>query len=407
MKFTLISLVLILVLVPACSRQATLSTLTPTPHPTLPSTATTTAPGVTTVPSKTTTFAPTLTLRSTPLATETPVPLPSPTSTPTLQPVEGYSPLLYCGAAFYPAGFTPDGKSLVGIFQKMDTAGVSLQLLDMEAMAAKTLLKTDENITAAALSPDGQTFAWALPDFSIQLIHLPDGKITAALTGHTGAIYALLFSPDGNRLYSTSADWSIMVWDIVRQVRQTSFQPVFLDANVPGEVQGLGISSDGTTLITIPTYGNPRAWDTTTFKQLGEYRAGTVAGYTGSHASFSPDGKYLAIGFASGPSDTTLWRVADTTQLWSGGMMAGFAFSPDARLFAHTEQDENNRNHIVIRSADGQTVIQTIPALSDAAITQLMFSPDSRMLVWMDSPVLRFWDIAGKRLLNTYVAPCQ
>jgi len=317
------------------------------------------------------------------------------------------TPLPECGAAFSPAGFTPDGKSLVGVFQRMDTPGVALQLLDIKTMAAKTLLKTDEYVNAAALSPNGQTFAWALPDFSIQLIHLPDGKITATLTGHTGAIYALLFSPDGSRLYSTSADWSIMVWDVAGQVKQASFQPVFLDNNVPGEVQGLGISPDGKTLITIPTYGNPRAWDTATFKQVGEYRGGMVAGYTGSHASYSPDGKYLAIGFASGPSDTTLWRVADTTQLWSGGMMAGFAFSPDARLFAHTEQDENNRNHIVIRSADGQTVIQTIPALSDAAIMQLMFSPDSRMLVWMDSPVLRFWDVASKRLLNTYVAPCQ
>ncbi len=377
MKLTLISFVLILVLLAACSGQATV------------------------------TSAPTLTLPSTALATETPAPGLTPTSTSTLQPVAGSSPLPECGATFSPAGFTPDGKSLAGIYQKMDTPGLSLQLLDITTMAATTVLKTDESINAAAMSPDGQTFAWALPDFSIQLIHLPDGKITATLTGHTGAIYALLFSPDGNRLYSTSADWSIMVWDVVRQVRQTSFQPVFLDDNSPGEVQGLGISPDGKTLITIPTYGNPRAWDTATFKRLGEYRAGMTAGYTGSHAGYSPDGKYLAIGFTSGPGDTTLWRVTDSTQLWSGGMMAGFAFSPDARLFAYAERDENDRNHVVIRSADGQTVIQTIPLLSDAAIRQLMFSPDSRMLVWLDGPVLRFWDIASQRLLNTYTAPCQ
>ncbi len=382
MKFTRISLLLLLFLLPACSGPAATGILTPAPQPTLPSTAAA-APSVTTAPSLT------------------------PTSTPTVPPEVGAPPLPECGAAFSPDGFTPDGESLVGTYQGAGASGMALQVLDIKAMAAKTLLKTGEYITAAALSPDGQTFAWALPDFSIQLIHLPDGKITATLTGHSGNIYALLFSPDGSRLYSTSADWSVMVWDTIGQVKQASFQPVFLDDNVPGEVQGLGISPDGKTLITIPTYGNPRAWDTATFKKVGEYRGDMVAGYTGSHASYSPDGKYLAIGFTSGPGDTTLWRVADTTLLWSGGMMAGFAFSPDARLFAHTELDGNNRNHIIIRSADGQTVIQSIPAQSEAAIMRLMFSPDSHMLVWMEGSVLRFWDITNQRLLKSYAAPCQ
>lgn len=388
MKLTLISLVLIMTLITACSGQSAVRPIPPAPQL-----------------NQSPTVTPALSMASSP-SPSAPV-APTLASQPSLPTQAEATPTPECGAVFSPAGFTPDGKYLVGIYQGKGAPGVALQLLESKTMAAKSLLKMDVPINASALSPDGKTFAWALPDFSIQLINTADGSVTATLTGHTGAIYALLFSPDGRRLYSTSADWSVMVWDVAGQTRQIAFQPVFLDRNEPGEVQGMGISPDGKTLVTIPTYGHPRGWDTSTFNKAAEYPTSMVAGYTGSHAGFSPDGKYLAIGFTSGPDDTTLWRVADAKLLWSGGMMGTFAFSPDGRLFADAERDATNRNHLVVRSVDGQTMVETLPALSDGLIMQPMFSPDSQTLVWLEGPVLRFWDIASQRVIRTYAAPCQ
>ncbi len=87
--------------------------------------------------------------------------------------------------------------------------------------------------------------------------------------------------------------------------------------------------------------------------------------------------------------------------------MAGFDFSPDSRLFAHTDRDAANRYQIVIRSADGQTIYRTIPPTSDfAMIWKLMFSPDGNFLLAVDENLLRFWNVSDGSLQKTYNPPC-
>jgi WD40 repeat protein len=170
-------------------------------------------------------------------------------------------------------------------------------------------------------------------------------------------------------------------------------------------VLGLGISPDGRTLVTIPLDGSARAWDTTTFSQVAEYQGSILGAYNGAQARYSPDGKFVAIGLSAGPGDTSLWRVADGSKMWSGGMLSSFDFSPDSRLFAHTELDENHQYQIVVRSADGQTVHRTVSPSSDILAWNLMFSPDSRTLVVTDG-TLKLWNISDGSLQKTYTAPC-
>ncbi|KAJ1556533.1 Transcription initiation factor TFIID subunit 5, partial [Cladochytrium tenue] len=50
-------------------------------------------------------------------------------------------------------------------------------------------------------------------DCIIKLWDLGSGRLIKNLTGHTGAIYSLAFSQDGNQLASGSADLSVRVWD--------------------------------------------------------------------------------------------------------------------------------------------------------------------------------------------------
>lgn len=406
-------LFLLLSLFTACSGQATkpfpaintqpalFSTLTTISIPSARNTNTATPTSIVTntttatlEPAATITSAPTSALGAT--VTSTPAPLPTDAQLPTQA----------CPAIFIPTGFSLDGNHLVGLLTVDGMKGTRLQVLDLQTPTPKTLVKNDENISVAALSPDRETLAWALPDFQLQLIRLRDGHITATLTGHTQMVNALLFSPDGSRLYSASADHSIIVWDTQKKVQLTSFQPTFNADNFPSEVLGLGISPDGKTLVTIPLDGSARTWDTITFKQVSEYQGAISGGYNGSHARFSPDGKYMAIGLSGGPGDTALWQVADHKKLWSGGMLSGFDFSPDGRLFAHIDRDEINRYRIVIRSSDGQTVYRSIPPLSETIGWKIIFSPDSYSLVSMDGTKVRFWKVSDGSLQKTYIPPC-
>jgi WD40 repeat protein len=59
------------------------------------------------------------------------------------------------------------------------------------------------------------------------------------LVGHTGAVYATVFTPDGRRLVSGSGDTTIKIWDVERATEEAT-----LDAGLMG-VFSLAITRDG------------------------------------------------------------------------------------------------------------------------------------------------------------------
>jgi len=60
---------------------------------------------------------------------------------------------------------------------------------------------------SVAFSPDGKRVAGSLKVWDTQT-----GQKLLTLQGHTGAIFHIVISPDGNRLASASAD-SVKIWD--------------------------------------------------------------------------------------------------------------------------------------------------------------------------------------------------
>jgi WD40 repeat protein len=69
-------------------------------------------------------------------------------------------------------------------------------------------------VTAIAFSPDGRLMASGGDDASIKLWDTATGREVATLTGHTLGVSAIDFSPDGKLIASGSADGSARVWDL-------------------------------------------------------------------------------------------------------------------------------------------------------------------------------------------------
>ncbi len=304
----------------------------------------------------------------------------SASATPTPEPpcfVTGFSPI----------AFMPDGDRI------LVRAENGVQIFNLQTMEEEEFLDapTNLNYPAVALSPDGEILAWALEDFSIQLIRISDKKLLHTLTGHTDIIGKLSFSPNGDRLFSASHDTWVRIWDMEGNLIH-AFQPPGA-LGFPDEVLGIGISPDGTMLATIPFDGPVKLWDLKDYKLVREL--GAYGGYDTSDISFSPDGQVVASDTANG---LFLWKTSNGTELLGGNPginSMAMAFSPDGRFLAYSEIGE--KFDVVLSSPDGVQKIRTLEG-HPAPVGILFFSPDSSLLLSSDWVETRIWRVEDGQL---------
>lgn len=324
-----------------------------------------------------------------PLPSHTPLPsttpLPSSTPLPSATPTPAVS-VFACA----PVAFLPGGSRILG------RSGPDLQIFELQNMAEMDLIKAPTNLTAVALSPDGETLAWAREDNTIQLVRLSDHQFLHSLAGHTDFVTKLKFTPDGTRLVSASHDTWVRVWDMDGK-EVGAFQPTGA-LDWPSWVMGLGISPDGKLLATAPDDGPVKLWDLATFHKVAEL--GGTGAYDTSDVGFSPDGQFVAADLAAG---LFLWKAADGQVLLDNNSQINsmaFDFSPDGRFLAYADL-----YNVILSSPDGKQVFRTLEGHT-SPVWSLFFSPDSSKLVTSDGVQVRIWQVPDGKLSYTGKSYC-
>jgi eukaryotic-like serine/threonine-protein kinase len=250
----------------------------------------------------------------------------------------------------------------------------------------------NDNGTAMALSPDGQTLASGFGQ-TIKLWDTRTGREKLALTGHRGVVDALAFTPDGQSLVSGDGS-TVRLWDLASGKERAVLTPG------PGySCDHVAIAGDGNTLV----LGGAKLtlWDLSQGKQVGVVAGGANVSYV--NPAIAADGQAVAANNGSGivkvwvrEGDSWQERHAIEGHWWSGTE----AFSPDGKTLALSGSGQAKCYDV----ATGQLRF-ALEGHNDYA-RAVNYSADGKVLITASiDKTARVWDAATGRQIACFTHP--
>lgn len=110
---------------------------------------------------------------------------------------------------FYGVSFSLDGKLVLAAHDDKVRIWNAQSGVEMQALSAG-----EGSMYRLKFSPDGKTLAAGGATGFISLWEFDSGQLIKRLKGHTKQIGSLVFAPNGTKLFSTSLDKKVIIWDL-------------------------------------------------------------------------------------------------------------------------------------------------------------------------------------------------
>jgi eukaryotic-like serine/threonine-protein kinase len=282
--------------------------------------------------------------------------------------------------------FSPDGARLFAAQDRL------IKVFDAKNAAALATVPGDakplhsSQITATALSPDGQILATASWDHSIRLWDAIKYTHIRSLKGHLNEVWSIAFSGDGKHILSGAKDGGVFLWPVE--------EPPEKDV-INGDWQPVAFSADEKFLM-----ASHRRSGAISLIDIENERIDQIFEGAAPQPRFGPFGPRVVtsadlnvIARQLGDRLEVIDRKLNHTRSFKSEPFSGFVLSPNGKAIVMT-----TRNAATFVDLQSNTNIP-LPSPADRAI----FTPDSQRLILLqrEAPAT-IWNCATRTVERTF-----